>query len=105
MSETMTIGRFQLENLLKTGVRFLYFDLRPEGVRAVQTLDLLYGSRAVAPESVLNDLKEKAAPSDAAILLIDEDGSQSPAVAELLEKSGFMNVYVIGGGVAAMVAP
>jgi rhodanese-related sulfurtransferase len=102
VSDVLTIGRYQLENLHRMGVRFTFFDLSEPASGESNQHELLAGSRLVAPGEVLNVLRAEKAPLDAAVILICEDGVKSKAVAEQLEQAGFMNVYRVEGGVAAL---
>lgn len=106
MSDVMSIGRYQLENLMRAGIRFTFLDLRTDAERASKkheaVAQLLTTARAVAPEAALELLQtEKAAP-DAAIILICEDGVKSKGLSLQLEEAGFKNVYRVEGGVAAL---
>lgn len=101
MSDVMAIGRYQLENLFRAGVRFTYFDIRDSGTQVLSN-ELLAGATAVPANEVLSRLQAQSAAPDTAILLICEDGVKSKTVAQQLEEAGFMNVYRVEGGVAAL---
>lgn len=102
MGAGLSIGRYQLENLLRASVRFQYLDLRSEEARASQTHFLLYGSQAVLPSDAVSLLKSQSVPFDAGVILICEDGSTSAQVATDLEAAGFVNVYRVEGGLVAL---
>lgn len=106
MSDVMSIGRYQLENLLRAGIGFTFLDLRTP-VEAGQMLDpekakLLGKTKAMGADEILADLQAQNAPLDTAIILICEDGVKSKGVSLQLEEAGFKNVYRVEGGVAAL---
>jgi rhodanese-related sulfurtransferase len=96
----MRIGRYQLENLVREGIRFLFADLRTPEQRAQFDDPLLVGSIALSAEELHAKL-EGAAP-DSAVLLLSQDGSEAASVADSLESKGFKNVYIVRDGVASL---
>ena len=96
----MFIGQYQLENLQKNRVGFVFFDLRSEEARAREGAGnaLLNGAESIAAESVLSKLLEMNSPKSTPIVLICENGSNSLGVAKRLEDNSYINVFVIEGG-------
>ena len=101
----MDIGLFQLENLLYTHTRFCFLDLR-EAVAAVENAalkPLIARAERVPAEKVEGHLNETQIAKEAPIVLLCENGRSSAAVSQRLEKSGYKNVYVVEGGVEALL--
>lgn len=114
MNEFMKVGRYQLENLLRNQIRFLFVDLSKSGQRSAESLfsnavhfdftktrnATSEATRAVQIERdrLLEFVQEKAADFSAAILLVCEDGDASEAAADLLAKHNYINVFVLEGG-------
>ena len=96
----MKVGRYQLENLVREGIKFLFADLRTIDQRAQFNDPLLSTSLALTPDEL--HAKLNGAPLDSAVLLLSQDGLEAAAVAESLESAGFKNVYIVQGGVAAL---
>lgn len=100
MSSLVRIGQYQLENLQRNRVSFLYLDLQAPENRA--TLDvqhfLVAGSHSVSPENALKFVMDRGTALDFPIVLICENGSKSVAVAQQLEENSYINVFAIEGG-------
>lgn len=96
----MKIGRYQLENLVREGIKFLFADLRTPDERALFNDALL----AQAQPFTESELREKlsATPRDAAILLLCHDGTKTARLATSLELEGFKNVYIVREGIASL---
>ena len=98
----MKIGAYQLGNLLRNQIKFVYLDFRSPVGRAGYAGDpaLLAGVKpAEAKAELLANLAK-----DAPIVLLCDDGLASAAEAEALEGVGFINVFVIEGGARGLGA-
>ncbi len=103
VSDVMTIGRWQLENLHSAGVKFLFIDLRNEAERSSGGHALFSKALPMAFEELKSNLTQNHVPLDAPILLLDQDGFTSNRIAQELEALSFKNVYVIRGGAAQIL--
>jgi rhodanese-related sulfurtransferase len=92
------IGRFQLENLLRNNVRFLYVDLRTSS----EENQILKSSIRLAPEQVRVHLEGNNIAKDHPVVLICDDGKISLKIALELESNSFRNVFVVDGGYSAI---
>jgi rhodanese-related sulfurtransferase len=104
MSDVLKVGRYQLENLVREGVRFLFVDLRTEAERSTWTDPLLSKAMPLAFQELQENLISNAVPVDSAIVLLSEDGTSATAAALGLEAGGFTNVYIVRDGVAGLRA-
>ncbi len=103
MSDILQIGRYQLENLIREGVRFLFIDFRSESERLARASEpLLAKTMPMSLGELHENLKSNQVPFDAAILLLDETGAESVLTAAALETQGYKNVYVVRGGAAGL---
>lgn len=91
----MKIGRFQLENLLREGIRFLFIDLRTPDERASLTEPLFEKALPMSLTELRENLVANKVSPDAAILLLDDSGATAPAAAADLEATGYKNVYYV----------
>ncbi len=96
----MKIGRYQLENLVREGIKFLFADLRTADERALFN-DALLASATPLTEAELRARLSGASP-DSAILLLSQDGTLAAKVADSLESEGFKNVYIVRDGIASL---
>ncbi len=96
----MRVGRYQLENLVREGIKFLFADLRTADERAQFDDPLLAKAEALSADELVTRLE--GAPLDSAVLLLSQDGSQAATVAETLESKGFKNVYILRDGVDSL---
>lgn len=101
----MEIGLFQLENLFYTHTRFCFLDLRVKTEPSTHSAleNILARSEKVAANRVESYLSDAKIPKEAPIVLICENGRQSAAVTQKLETVGYANVYVVEGGVEALL--
>ena len=100
------IGLFQLENLALTPARFLYFDLRSERKDLPAPLGaLLKRAQPLSPTGA-EHMIEKTSGGDktAPILLVCENGTDSAALARRLSQLGYEQIYVVAGGVQALLS-
>lgn len=98
------IGRFQLENLLSAGVKFLFIDLRNETERSAGAHALFSKAMPMAFDELKLNLTQNQVPFDAPILLLDQNGLTSDRIAQELETLSFKNVYVIRGGATQILS-
>lgn len=85
---------------------YFILDIRPDSAfRGIATVEKRngYGRFKNAVNIPLPDLQQKLSslPKDKKILLVDENGNNSPIAAEMLSKNGFNNVSVLFNGLEA----
>lgn len=105
----MEIGFFQLESLILTNARFSFCDLRDPKSSLAQSppitksaLDkLLARATKVAPENLATFLA--SAGKESPVVLLCENGRRSQDARRKLENLGFLNVYVVEGGVEGLL--
>jgi rhodanese-related sulfurtransferase len=99
------LGLFQLENLARTPTRFAFYDLRARrGDEPAALKALLQKATAATEETVVAQLSKDAVEKDSPVVLICEDGKTSAQVARRLTTAGFANVYIVAGGVTALLS-
>lgn len=103
-SDILKIGRFQLENLLSAGVKFLFIDLRNETERLAGGHALFTKAMPMTFIELKLNLAQNHVPLDAPILLLDQNGLNSEHIAQELEALSFKNVYVIRGGAVQILS-
>jgi rhodanese-related sulfurtransferase len=105
MENVAKIGRYQLENLLRNNVGFVFLDLRSSERRASELQDhpLLAGSVSVQIDRVISHVQGLGCPAHTPIVLICENGTKSVAAVRELEQNSFINVFVFEGGTEALV--
>jgi rhodanese-related sulfurtransferase len=96
----MKIGRYQLENLVREGIKFLFADLRTDEQRKEFSDPLLASAVSLTAAELRSRLQ--GAPADSAVLILSQDGVAAAAAAETLEADGFKNVYIVRDGIAAL---
>lgn len=104
--ELNQIGYFQFDNLVQNRVPFLLVNLGAEvssWYKSVWAMHIENNSLRCSSESVLAEVNKRHLPSYFAILVLDEQGLESPKVAAQLEEAGFSNVYYVRGGSKAML--
>jgi len=102
----MTIGSYQLQNLINARSQFHYFNLSepPQDRDSSPLLSrFLVGSRLIVGAAVLEELHALGVASDAPIVLICENGLKSVAVATVLAQNSFINVFVVENGIAGLI--
>lgn len=96
------IGLFQLENLILSRTPFVFLNLSEieESSGDVRLDSYLKNAEQVHEDRVGEHLSslDKQSP----VVLLCENGERSEALALILEKQGFRNVYVIQGGVCGL---
>lgn len=101
----MEIGLFQLENLSMMPTRFMFLDLRVQTAAVHPQIDgLLKKSVAVKADEAEAHLSKSLPDKNQPVVLIDESGERSEALARRLETAGYTNVYVVTGGVAGLLS-
>ena len=105
MSEVMLIGEYQLANLQRHMAKFLFLDLRAEGLRQAQGAGhwLLANALPVSPDSALDVVRHSSIGFDHPIVILCENGSQSESLGRTLSASGYLNVFAIMGGSASLL--
>lgn len=100
----MKLGEYQLANLIRNQVKFLYLDLRSEEVRKKQSPnDFIFGGATpVSPEQVLEYARTNTPDKAFPVVLICETSEKSMASAQVLEQDAFINVYVLDGGTGSI---
>jgi rhodanese-related sulfurtransferase len=108
MADVQRIGVYQLENLIRQRVPFLYLDLRSAEKRNSEATGhagfqaLLHGSVSVAPDGVLAYVTSLGVPVTHPVVLICENGDSAVAAARTLEQNSFINVFVVEGGTQSL---
>ncbi|MBK7844925.1 MAG: rhodanese-like domain-containing protein [Bdellovibrionales bacterium] len=100
------IGPFQLENIIQNSGHFFLFDLREPKV-LLEEEELLFapflsGARRLPPELVKSSLSELSAGLDSPVILVCQNGRVSSKVAKDLGAHGYVNIYVLEGGVKSL---
>lgn len=105
MADFMDIGLFQLENLFLNPNRFLFFDLREEMASVPPNLDrVLKNAVSLKADAVPTYLAEKQIDKAYPLVLVCAAGKTSTTVADDLTHKGYVNVYVVAGGVAGLLS-
>jgi rhodanese-related sulfurtransferase len=102
--EILYLGEYQLRNLLRNQIVFLYFDLRVSTVRASESPGhgIFQGTIPVSLDEIVASAGEKAFSKEHPIVLISENGETAISGAGLLVENGYRNVYVLRGGTASL---
>jgi rhodanese-related sulfurtransferase len=105
MSSFFGLGLFQLESLIQARPSFSFFDIRirPQIVGIPQVQAVLDQAQVARRELLLTNLKNQKARKEDPIILLCEDGRLSLSAAEELEREGFSQVYVVDGGLDALL--
>jgi DHA1 family tetracycline resistance protein-like MFS transporter len=97
------IGLFQLRNLIQVGAPYLFMQIGESKVAAAEELSILLRNREIVGAANAKAwLESKSASLQQPILLICENGSQSKKIASLLETAGYINVYLVAGGILGL---
>ncbi len=101
----MQIGLFQLENLVLTRTKFCFLDLRADLDRSVPEplKNVLESIQPMLVNEVADRLQTLALAKEHPIVLLCTNGKTSKQVAQKLESLGYVNVYVIEGGVLGLL--
>ena len=103
------IGFFQFDNLVRNRIGFvlLLIDVSIENVYTGLEKDHIKKStiELTTPNSAqaINLMAEKNINQQDAVIILCKDGAASAKMAEELEEQGFINVYYITGGLAALL--
>ncbi len=100
------IGPFQLENIIQNSGHFFLFDLR-EPKLLLEEEELLFapflsGARKLSPKLVKSSLSEVSAGLDSPVILVCQNGKVSSKVAKDLGTQGYVNIYILEGGVKSL---
>ena len=98
MSAIHFIGEYQLGNLVGQQVSFLYYFIG-ELDEGNKDHPLLKGVECRPRPGLVEHIIEQAEDTQAPVVLICENGEVSQQVAESLHVAGFINVFVVKGGV------
>ncbi len=98
------IGQYQLENLQRNKIGFVFLDLREPELRAREGVGhwLLQGSHPMTAGEAANYVDSLALPPNTPIVLVCENGAKSLGVAMELETKAYINVYIVEGGTSAL---
>jgi rhodanese-related sulfurtransferase len=100
------ISFFQLDNLINNRVPFFFYNMSESiapWYTSVTRMHVQTYETLISSDSVLNNLIEKNAPKDYAIVLLCRDGKESEQLMFVLEKNAYTNVYVVNGGYQQIV--
>ena len=100
------IGFFQLDNLVKNRVPFHLLNMGTDissWFISIYKDHFLKNQILVQPDELMQTLESKKLASDAAIILLCNEGSTSLEIYRELEKKGYTNVYVVDGGYQQMM--
>jgi rhodanese-related sulfurtransferase len=106
---TQEIGFFQFDNLVKGRIPFRFVNL---GIDTDAVYPHIYKSHLerlqlqvpegrlqdMPPHDVVAQLQSQGVAAGDAIILLCEDGEKSEAIAEALDRAGFLNVFLVRGG-------
>jgi MFS family permease len=102
------LGYFQFNNLIETRVPFMLVNLDSSDVRSwyksVQAMHIDNCMVNCSATEVVAEVKKKNPPTHFAIVILDSEGKQSPALVRELEKDGFTNVFYVFGGFKNLAA-
>lgn len=105
MSSFMTLGLYQLENLVMARPSFRFLDVRmhPQIVSIPRVQAILATATVVSKTQVVDHLKNVKCGSDDPVVLLCEDGRLSHTVANELDSSGFKQIYLVEGGLDGLL--
>jgi rhodanese-related sulfurtransferase len=100
-SEPIAIGLYQLDNLIRNQVRFAFFDLRSDSERYPPSKYEAYFKTAhlVSERDLLTTVQGEVSDKNNAVLLFCQNGTRSRKLAIELEAQGYINVFILRGGV------
>lgn len=101
------IDGFQLANIIENHLPFLYFDLRKNLDTSALTSSiakLLKPAQPLSASMAVQHLREHIPSSEFPVILICEKGKTSTKVACQLIEQGYINIYVVKGGLKALCA-
>lgn len=101
----MKIGRYQLENLIGEGIRFLFIDLRTPAEREEISDALFEKAMPLVFNELVENLTTNEVSVDSPILLMDQTGETVDPLVQDLEELGYKNVYVVRGGAREIASP
>ena len=93
------IDHFQLENLLNNYVHFYFYSLLPlETLPSELTKKLTSSSGKLRHFNGLNEFEREHSDTQMPVVLLCGTGRKSALMARKLTQCGFVNVYVLEGG-------
>lgn len=105
--ELNQIGYFQFNNLAQSRVPFLLLNLGADLSGWFQGFAREHIERSTlscAGIEALNEMKQKNVPPEQAVVVLSTDGEEAEEVGHQLEENGYINVYVIRGGLRGLEA-
>jgi rhodanese-related sulfurtransferase len=105
MPSFLTLGLYQIENLLMARPSFQFLDLRlhPQLVAEPRVQSILAQAHVVRGTDVLNYLQNFGASKDEPVVLLCEDARISMKAAAELDAVGFHQLYVVDGGLDGLL--
>ena len=99
-----SIEIFQLENLINNNIPFLFFNLSPHFL-VKDCGDFTSSVLKLSKTSTKSEIKKHLKQTDKSkpIILICEKGNQSRALAQHLQKEGFINAFFIKDGIMSLI--
>lgn len=101
------INYFQLDNLVRNRVPFLFLNMSGEdlsaGYTSIYKMHVENNQKMVAHDMVLKEFLNPTLSKDTAVVLLCADGAKSAEIAAEFEKNGYTNVYVMDGGYQQLV--
>lgn len=103
--ELNQIGFFQFDNLVQGRVPFYLLDLDTNIGTWYKGMAARHLENITVPctlDTAVSLVEEKKLPPHFALVVLDNDESQAPLVAQKLEAAGFTNVFVVKGGLLGL---
>lgn len=101
------IGYFQLSNLHTGRVPFLLFstgmNLEKENL-STEIKAMLHQSTEVSKHNVVDEVKKRNPSPSVPVILLCADETKSLPLAQEVELAGFMNTYIVRGGLKGLIA-
>lgn len=103
--ELNQINFFQFDNLVQGRVPFYLLDLdtnisswyKGMAARHLENITI-----SCTPDTAVPLVEEKKLPPHFALVVLDNDESLAPVVAQKLEAAGYTNVFLVRGGIVGM---
>lgn len=92
---------FQLNNLIRNHVSFLFYNLSTSIVDWFDVLSKIHVRNLEiisSAEEVLPDIENRKLPKDFSIIILCEDGVISEQLIKQLEEQGYTNIFSVDGG-------
>lgn len=103
-NEFMTIGLFQLENLINMRSPFIFFDLSSRDREKLSSalLPILSVAIKISADKIEQHLRELKTQHDFPLVLLCDEGVHSTQVGLRLQTLGFNNIYIVEGGLTSL---